>query len=152
MRDVMSALRQLILADAEIMALLAESDGPGIPPANERVFVNLIPRELISSVDTFHPPKMLVLRHAGGLAKSDFTSIDQPNIDTVCYGEDHEQADRVRRAVWTRFMRLQRECVNDVLLHDLNPNGGAITSVASDTTWPAIAQGYTLTADVEDVA
>lgn len=152
MRDVMTSLREVVLATPSVMDVIAESDSPDLPPANERVFVGLIPANVVEASDTFHPPKMLVLRHAGGIAKADLTGIDQPTIDVVCYGEDHQQADRVRRAVWTRFVHLQRECVNDVLLHDLNPAGGPITSVASDTTWPAIAQSYTLTADVMDAA
>lgn len=152
MRDVMGSLRQLVLADAGIMAILAESDGPGIPPSPERVFVNLIPQELIASVDTFHPPKMIVLRQAGGVAKGDFTAIDLPTLDVLGYGEDYHEADRVRRAVWSRFTFLQRECVDDVLFHDISPAGGPIPSVASDTSWPAVAQSYTLTADVVDAA
>lgn len=152
MRDVMDSLKQLVLADAGIMDLLAESDGPGIPPPTERVFVNLIPQDLIASVDTFHPPKMIVLRQAGGVAKGDLTALDLPTVDVLAYGEDNHQADRVRRAVWSRFTFLQRECVDDVMLHDINPAGGAIPSVEADTSWPAVAQSYTVTADVVDAA
>lgn len=152
MRDVMGALRLLVLTSPEIMDVLAESDTSAIPPATDRVFINLIPKEVNKTFDTFHPPKTLVLRQAGGLGKNDLTALDQPTITTLCYGEDTEQADRVRRAVWSRFVRLQRECFNDVLIHDMTTTGGAIPSVESDTVWPAVAQSYTLTADVLSAA
>lgn len=148
----MGALKLLVLTSTEIMDVLAESDGPGIPPSTERIFVNRIPKEVIKASDTFHPPKVLVLRQAGGLGKSDFTALDQPTVTTLCYGEDDHEADRVRRATWSRFVRLQRECFGDVLIHDINTTGGAIPNVEPDLVWPAIAQSYTLTADVLDAA
>lgn len=152
MRDVMGALRQLVLADPGVMGVLAESDGPGVPPSAERVFVNRVPRGFIEAVDTFHPPKTLVLRMASGIAKADLTALDQPTVTTLCYGESDLEADRVRRAAWDLLVRMERECVGDVLLHDAVTTGGPIPLVDPEIVWPAIAQSYTLTADVMDAA
>lgn len=152
MRDVMGALKQLVLADDGVMGTLAESDGPGVPPAAERVFVNRVPRGFIESVDTHHPPKTVVLRMAGGVGKADLTALDSPTVTTLCYGESDLEADRVRRALWTLLVRAQRECVGDVLIHDAQTTGGPIPLVDPEIVWPAVAQSYTLTADVLDAA
>lgn len=150
--DLMAALRELVLQDVTIMGILADSDGEGIPPAAERVFVNAIPRAVIEAADTFHPPKMLVLRMAGGVGKSDRTVLDEPTITALCYGESDLEADRIRRALWSRFVKLQRECHLDVLIHHVNPTGGPIPLVDPDIVWPAMSQSFQLTADVEEAA
>jgi len=139
MRDVMAALRQLALADADISALVGT-----------RVYVNRIPKEEIKTADTFHPPKMLVLKMAGGNGKADLLATDTSTIDTLCYGESDFEADKVRRAVWERFVGLTRETFSSVCIHHINPTGGAVSLVDPEIVWPAISQSYTLMADVKE--
>ena len=55
MLDVMGALRAYCLADSTIFGLV-----------EDRVYINQIPRATVEAAPTFHPPKMLVLRMAGG--------------------------------------------------------------------------------------
>lgn len=141
MRDLMAALRTMVLADASISALV-----------DDRVFVNMIPEAEIEAADTFHPPKMLVLRQAGGFGKADFLAVDNETITVLCYGESDFEADRLRRAVYQRFVRLQREKHDDVLIHHINKAGGPIPSVEPELVWPVIAQSYTVLADVLEVA
>ena len=132
----MKALRDLVIADATINALV-----------EGRVYVNEIPKAVIEAADTFHPQKMLVLRQAGGTAKQDYLPIDQPLVTALCYGESDFEAERVRRAVWTRFNGLSREIVSDVLIHHINPTGGAIPLREPDIVWPATAQSYSIMAE-----
>lgn len=141
MLDVMEALRSLALADADISALVGT-----------RVWVNRIPRDEIEAADTFHPPKMLVLRQAGGRAKGDTLPVDHPTINALCYGESDYEADRVRRAVWERFTALSRETHADVLIYDINTSGGPIPSVEPDLVWPVISQGFIVMAQALEVA
>jgi hypothetical protein len=127
----------MVLADADIASLV-----------QTRVYVNRIPKADIEAADTFHPPKMLVLRQAGGFGKRDLLPTDDSTITALCYGESDFEADELRRTVWERFVNLDRETHNDVLIHHINPTGGPIPSVEPDLVWPVIAQSYTVKADV----
>lgn len=115
-----------------------------------RIFVNRIPEDEIESADTFHPPKMLVIRQAGGAAKADTLPVDDSSVNILCYGESDFEADRVRRAVWERFVNLKRETFSSVLIHHVNPTGGPIPLVDPDIVWPAVSQSFTLMADVKE--
>lgn len=139
MRDVMPALRALVLAESEITDLVGT-----------KVFVNRIPKGEIEAADTFHPPKMLVLRMAGGSGQSDTLPTEDPSITVLCYGESDYEANRVRLAVHKRFKYLSRETWSDVLIHHINETGGVIPLVDPDIVWPAVAQGFTLKADVKE--
>ncbi len=138
MRDVMKALRDLSISDSDINALVAG-----------RVFVNRIPKKVIEDAPTFNPPKMLVLRQAGGSAKADFLPLDKPLVTALCYGESDLEADKVRRAVFERFDSLSMEESAGVLLHWINPTGGAIPLREPDIVWPAVAQTFSIMADVK---
>ena len=135
----MAALRTLALADASISSLVGT-----------RIFVNRIPEAEVEAADTFHPPKMLVLRQSGGSGKADLLPTDDQNVTILCYGESDFEADTVRRVVWDRFVNLARETVSGVLFHHINPTGGAIPLVDPDIVWPAISQGFTVKADVKN--
>lgn len=137
----MAALKTMCLADNAVFALVAD-----------RVYVNKIPRKKIEAASTFHPPKILVLRMAGGSGKGDLLPLDQPLVSTLCYGENDEQADRVRRAVWELFVRSLRVTHAGVLFHDFKPTGGVIPNIEPDLVWAVVAQTYTVLADVREVA
>lgn len=141
MRDVMAAMRAITLADPAVTALVAQ-----------RVYVNEIPESQIKISDTFHPPKMLVLRQSGGSAKNDLLPTDDQNVTILCYGENQKEADSVRRVIWTKFVHLARETepVSGVCIHHINPTGGPIPLVDPDIVWPAVAQGFTVKADVKE--
>ena len=153
MRDLMGALRTLALADADILALIGtdffydDKNGEEVN-ANERVYVNRIPRPVIEAASTFHPPKILVLRQAGGFGNADLLPTESQSVNALCYGQTDQEADKVRRAVHQLFKYLSRETHDDVLIHHINPTGGPIPSVEPDLVWPAVAQSYTVYADV----
>lgn len=146
MRDVMAALLTMAMATPQIAALV-----------QTRIYVNEIPRKIVEGLppldptDTRQPPKMLVLRQAGGGSKADILPLTDTTIVALCYGETDHEADRVIRAVAQRFTLLSREQHADVLIHHLNPTGGPIPSVEPDLVWPAVAQSYTVKADVLEV-
>lgn len=143
----MGALRTFVLADATVSALLAES--VSTVPASERVYVNAIPRETIAASDVEHPPKMVVLRQAGGIPKLDTLPTENLRINVLAYGEDDHQADRVRRSVMSLFVHASRECVGDVMLHHINPASGPVSLVDPDIVWPAVSQAFTLQAGTD---
>lgn len=142
MRDAIGALRDY-LAGLPAIAALVET----------RVFVNRLPRETIEAEeDAFHPRKMLVIRQAGGAAKSDLMVTDDQSITVLCYGETDLEADRVRREVWQTLVTLSRVNQNGVLIHHVNPTGGAVPLVDPDIVWPAVAQNFSMKADVLEIA
>ncbi len=141
MRDLMIALKAVAIGTTEIFELVGN-----------RVYTNEIPIEDVEAADTRHPPKMLVLRQAGGAAKQDLLPIMDPVINALCYGETDEEADKVFRAVYQRFNFLMREMHEEVLIHHINPTGGPTPSTEPDFVWPVIAQGFTVKADLMEVA
>lgn len=134
----MEALRELVLAETTITALVSD-----------RVYVHRIPRAVIEAQDTFHPAKMVVLRPSGGFGKADLLPTDDSLVTVLCYGESDYQAGRVRRAVWQFFVELSRVKASDgTMIHHLNPTSGAVLLVDDQIVWPAVAQSYTVKADV----
>lgn len=138
MKDAIGALRNYLAAQVEITALVST-----------RIFVNRLPREEIEAADTFHPPKMLVIRQSGGDGKADLLPTDRPTITVLCYGETDYEADRVRRQVWSKLSNLDRVRQDDVLIYNANPTGGPIPLVDPDVVWPAIAQSFSVQAAVQ---
>lgn len=137
MRDLMGALRTLVLTESDITDLVGT-----------HVYVNSIPRDVIEDADTFHPPKILVLRQAGGSGNADLLPTIDQGVNALCYGETDHEARKVRRAVYQLFKYLSRETRDGVLIHHINPTGGPIPSVDPDLVWPAVAQRFTVMADV----
>jgi hypothetical protein len=136
----MKALRTLVLAETTITDLI-----------DDRIYINKIPRADIEAADTLEPPKILVLRMAGGGSKADVMPTVDLTVDALCYGETDFEADKLRRAVTQRFTLLSRETHDDVLIHHINPTGGPISSVDPDLVWPAVAQSFTILADILEV-
>lgn len=154
MLDAMAALREFVQDDVTLMALLGESTAPEDSDgktwaAADRVVVNRLPRKLLEASDTYHPPKMIVLRHGGGPPKADLLPTEDLRVQVLCYGESDFQADRVRRQLWTLFVNADRKCFGGVLLHRINVAGGPVPLVDPDIVWPAMSQAFNLKADVE---
>ncbi len=141
MRDLFFALRSLCTSTPEIFGLV-----------EDRIFINEIPRDEIEETDTRQPNKILVLRQGGGAGQADIMPVVDVVVIALCYGENDHEADKVRRAVAQRFTLLAREKHNDVLIHHINPTGGPIPSVEPDLVWPAVAQSYTVLANLLEVA
>ena len=133
-------MRTLVLADQTLFGMVGK-----------RVYVNKIPRKVIEAEDTRQPKKILVLRQTGGGAKADIMPTVNTTITALCYGPIDRDADELRRAVTQRFTLLDRETHDDVLIHYINPTGGPIPSVEPDLVWPAVAQSFTVNADILEV-
>jgi len=136
-KDVLQAVINWLLAQSEVSTLVGT-----------RIYGNRVPRGTIEAEDTFHPQKMLVVRQAGGSAKSDLLCTDDQTITILCYGESDFEADSVRRAVWEKFVNLSRVRQDTVLLYHINPTGGAVPLVDPDIVWPGVAQNFSLKASV----
>lgn len=137
----MKALQTIALNTEEIFGLV-----------EDRVYVNEIPMEDIEDADTHHPPKMLVLRMGGGSGKADRLPLVDRIIICNCYGETDYEAELVQLAVEQRFNMLEREIVDGVLIHHINPTGGPLPNTEPDLVWPIISQSYTTKADVLEVS
>lgn len=158
MLDILKAVRETLRQTDEVLTVLAESEAFPVNnpattiPAADRIYRNRIPRDTIAASDTFHPPKVIVLRQAGGFGQSDFLPIEGIRIDVLTYGESSREADRLRRAVQNRFKYLERETFLDVLIHHINRAGGTVPLTDPGIEWPAMSVAYTILADVEDAA
>lgn len=117
-----------------------------------RIWVNQIPRDTIEAQDVRRIQQMLVLRQAGGAGKADVMPVMNFTFDAVCYGKNYQEANEVCRAVIQRFLTLDRETHDSVLIHHINTTGGPVPSVEPDLVWPVIAQSFTTLADVLEVA
>jgi len=137
--DIVGAVAELLISD------------PVVGPMVEgRVYVGRIPHDVVAAEDTFRPRKMVVVRHAGGGGeKRDSLKFELQRVDVLCYGETMYEADTVRRAIWSRFVRLSREWIGDVLIHYVNPAGGALASSDPDIVWPIIVQSFVVMAATE---
>lgn len=156
MLDSMGALRSLVL-DSAVLDLLGESadvvDKHGKTWAKaDRVFVNRIPDDLIAAADTYHPPKIVVLRQGGGSPSADELPREIERVVVLCYGESQYEADKVRLAVFQVFKYIQRQTFDSVLIHHLTKAGGPVPLSDPDIVWPAVSQAYTFMADQEDAA
>ncbi len=136
----MLALQTVALETPEIFGLV-----------QERIWVNEIPLDVIEDADTHKPPKMLVLRMAGGGLKSDMLPLVDRTFIANCYGETDFEAELVLQAVEQRFVFLSREFVAGVLIHHINPTGGPLPNVEPDLVWPILSQSFTTKADVFDL-
>lgn len=116
-----------------------------------RIFMNRIPEKIVRVENVRRPQKMLVLRMAGGGSKADTMHNISRTVDAICYGENDFEADKVRRAVEQRFIDLDRETHDEVLIHNINPTGGPIPNTEKDLVWPVIAQSFTVQANLKEV-
>jgi hypothetical protein len=137
----MQALQTVAINTPEIFALV-----------EDRVYINEIPEDEIEKADTHHPPKILVIRQGGGGGKADRLVVVDRVIICNCYGETDYEAEQVQLAVEQRFTFLEREIVDDVLIHHINPTGGPLPNVEPDLVWPIVSQSYTVKANVLEVA
>lgn len=131
MNDIVGALRDWLAAQSAITDLV-----------NTRIYVNRLPREVIEAEDTFRPRKMLVVQQSGGAGRADLLHVDRPNVQILCYGETDLEADKVRREVWDALRLLDRVRQGTVLIHHVNPTGGAFPLSDPDIVWPAVTQPF----------
>lgn len=157
--DLLNAVRALLRDDSTVLGILGESEqSPGgrepstTVPAKDRIYRNRLPRSIIKAASTFHPPKMIVLRQAGGFGKADELPTVDERIQVLCYGESDYEANRLRRAVYGLFYRLERKCYESVLIHHITPAGGPVPLVDPDIVWSAVSQSFNLKADIEEAA
>jgi len=138
MNDILGTLRSWLAAQSAITDLV-----------NDRLFVNRLPEDVVEREDTFHPSKMIVISASGGQGRTDFQALDAPSINVLCYGETDLEADKVRREVWDAFRKLSRVRHEGVLIHHVNPTGGATFSRDPDIVWPIVRQPFSILAATE---
>lgn len=125
--DVLADLRSILIADAEVNALVAG-----------RVFVGEIPGAQAASM----PRKCLVIKDAGGPENNGFLTLHSQRFDAFCYGETPYEANKVRRAVYSSLKSLSRRAQGASLIHSVMVSGGALFQRDPDTDWPIRVQSF----------
>jgi len=138
--DALEAVIEILKADAGVNALVST-----------RVFGNTLPEDEASTM----PRKSVVLASSGGawptFAQGDSTLAAQ-RFDMVCYGENHYEAERVRRGVYDAMRGINRVLQSGVLVHWAQPAGGATAVRDSDANWAAMIQSWQVMFDERDAA
>ena len=137
MMDIISALLSFLKADTAVAAL-----------ADTRIYAAELPRAEIESM----PQKIAVLRYAGGVERNRFLPIAEPRIDILSFGETYHEAGKLDRAIYAALKALNRETVDNVLLHGIALSGGPLMLRDSDTGSPYQARSITVTADERSTA
>jgi hypothetical protein len=112
MQDVVKAVRDFLLADAGVQAILSPT------AADVRVFGIELPQAEAAEM----PRKAIVIKRisgAGGLGGR--LQLESGYLDLVCYGETPLEASRLRGAVRDALRECIRVVVDQTLLHSFEP-------------------------------
>lgn len=125
------AVIDVLKADAAITALVGT-----------RVFGMELPRSEASAM----PRKAIVIQPSGGgllpVGSQSFIEHSDRRFDAFCYGETEFEADTVSLEVYGVLKQLKRTVINTVLIHWINPAGGALPLRDPGTDWPVQFQPY----------
>lgn len=132
--DALKPVLTILLADSDVLALVGT-----------RVFGEELPRDETDSM----PRKAVVIDQNGGAAPGYATTLplEVQRLDVFCYGETIFEAGRVRRAVFGALKGITRQVTDGVLIHWVNPAGGAITGRDPDADWPVHWNSWVMSAD-----
>ena len=128
--DVLSALRAVLRADADVIA---------IAPAAQ-----IYAGEMPAAEAAAQPRASIVLSRAGGPADDSYVEIARTRVDIRCYGSTPFEASRLRAEVYELLKHLKRRRVTSAspvitptLLHGVEIEGGPTPFRDADGDWPA---------------
>lgn len=128
--DPLPALRAVLLADADVLALV---DATG-----RRIYNGGIPEEAEPAM----PQACVVLNPAGGPPDASTQHHGRFRVDTHCYGATRAEAWALHLAVRPVLKQLDRQTVNGVLLHSVTITSGGALGTRPDTHWPVCYATY----------
>lgn len=135
--DTAAAVRQYLLAQAEVSDLVVD-----------RIFIGSLPKSEAVSMAR----KCIVMNQSGGnefgsgSGGNDLTETIDQRIDFATYGETAVEAAKVRTVVHHAMKNLIRQVFAEVLLHRALPSGGAAFLKDPDGFWPLFLQSWSILA------
>jgi hypothetical protein len=132
MTDVLAAIRAVLLADPDVVAL-----------CDVRVYACELPKAGVESM----PRACVVVTYAGGMEKRGTDPIGKPRVDAYSYGATYRAAGQVDRAVYDALRAVQRQKVGEVLIHGVALSGGPIPMRDTEAGWPVFVRSMSVSAD-----
>lgn len=135
MIDVVTALRDFLLSDADVYALVGD-----------RIY-----GDEVGEVENM-PQKCIVIIETGGQPINSFLPINKPKLDLYCYGETYVEAAIVDKAVAYALKYLDRKTIYKSLLHGAEIVTGAWSLRDPDTGWRMKMRSITVSIDEREVS
>jgi len=132
MNDILENILDYIKADSDVTDLV-----------DTRVYAGDLNRSIIEEM----PKKAVVIQITGGEDKRGKKPIVRLRMEIWNFGETYYIAGQVDRAVFNAFDSLQREWVNDYLLHSAIMNAGYRQMRFGQSGWPFVIRNGTIIAD-----
>jgi len=132
MTDILAALLVYLETDVNVTAQVGT-----------RIFAGELPRKEIDNM----PRKAAVLRYSGGIENNSFVPLARPRVDITSYGATYFEAGEVDRAIYTALKAMDRETVDNVLLHGAALSGGPLMLKDPQAGWPYQWRSAVITAD-----
>ena len=132
MTDILAALIVFLKADVDVAGQV------GL-----RIYGGELPR---SEVDNM-PRKVAVIRYSGGIENNSFVPLARPRVDITSYGATYFEAGEVDRAIYTALKAMDRETVDNALLHGAAMSGGPMMLKDPQAGWPYQWRSVVVTAD-----
>jgi hypothetical protein len=138
--NVLSALRVLLRADADVLAITTSAD---------RIYAGAMP----AAESGAQPRAAVVLSRAGGPADLGHMRIGRTRVDVKAYGATEFEAGRLSDEVHETFKALSRARVSGgapaitaTLLHGITLEAGPTDMRDADGDWPMTLRTYLVTA------
>lgn len=136
MTDILAALIVFLKADPDV----AEQVGL-------RIYGGELPRGEVNDM----PRKVAVIRYSGGMENNSFVPLAKPRVDITSYGATYFEAGEVDRTIYSALKALDRQSVDDVLLHGAAMSGGPMMLRDPNTGWPYQWRSTVITADEREI-
>lgn len=129
MADIVTAIVELLKADAGIAAL-----------AGEHVYGGELPPNLPSLM----PRSAIVVQPSGGVpfAPASTAELEAQRLDLICYGATPFEASSLRRVGNRVLLNTKRRVVASTLIHWVQWAGGYLAGRDRDSGWPYAFQSY----------
>lgn len=142
--DILSAVRQMLIDDAEVGDLV-----------DERVWGGDLDREEVANM----PRKNIVISRGGSVPSvgtASYIRVQRMRLDIRCYGEDSFEAGKVQRAVEAFMKAITPRVVelpdHSVYVQNAVESGGPIDLVDPDVDWPSVYCAWGVIASEEAIA
>lgn len=127
MNDVLPALRAILLADADVAALVGT-----------RIYGERVNEADIGQGPNTQQAIELSLEPSGVGRRFNNLALQQVGVELRCYGPTPYEAREVWRHAHQCLKRAIRSTMDDVIIHSINPDMGPVSIIDPDTEWPVV--------------
>lgn len=128
-----AATRSLLIADADMAALLPGLTAEGTPRVN--VFCQAMPEDMASA----KAQAAIVVRNSPGTQPmGGYSELVEPSYDIYCTGETHEQAWAVHQRMQHTLRQARRQVFDQCLLHSYDQISAPRSGNDPQTQWPYV--------------